>query len=61
MGSLIAAFLVGRATGGWRYMRVALLIIVIACVVAGFIYAIAMFNAVRSTPEGHHVQHHSSQ
>ena len=60
MWSLFAAFLVGRATGGWRYMRAALLIILMACVVVGFIYAIAMFNAVRSTPEGHHVQHHSS-
>ena len=61
MWSFIAALLVGRATGGWKYMRAALIVIVIGCAIVGFIYAAVVFNAVRPTPEDHHVQHHSSQ
>jgi hypothetical protein len=61
MGSFIAMLLIGRATGGWRYMRAALLVILIGAVIIGCVYAAIIFNAVRSTPENHHVQHHSSQ
>jgi hypothetical protein len=61
MWTFLAALLIGRATGGWRYMRAALLITLIGCVIVGLIYAVVIFNAVRNMPEGHHVQHHSSR
>ena len=58
---LFAAFLCsGRATGGWRYMRAALLIVLMACVVVGFILSPCSLQSVQRK-EGHHVQHHSSQ
>ncbi|MGF7180437.1 hypothetical protein [Tunturiibacter psychrotolerans] len=60
MWSFLAALLIGRATGGWRYMRAALLITLIGCVIVGLIYAVVIFNAVGTTPEEHHVQHHST-
>jgi hypothetical protein len=61
MWSILTPFLIGRATGGWRYMRVALLAILIGCAVVGLIYAAIIFNAVRKTPEKPHVQHYSAQ
>jgi hypothetical protein len=60
MLSFIAALLIGRATGGWRYMRAGLLLILIACVIAGFTYAAIIFNAVLTSPKEHHVQHYST-
>ncbi len=60
MGSFFAALLIGRATGGWRYMRAALVVILIGGVIAGFIYADIIFNAVHSTPRNHHVEHHTT-
>ncbi len=60
MWSLLAPFLIGRATGGWRYMRVLLLIVLIGCFLAGLIYVVIVLNAVQSRPETRHVQHHSS-
>jgi hypothetical protein len=60
MWTFLAALLIGRATGGWRYMRAALLITLIGCVIVGLIYAVVIFNAVPNTPEEHHVQHHST-
>jgi hypothetical protein len=61
MWSILTPLLVGRAIGGWRYIRVALLIILIGCAIAGLIYAMVIFNAALKTPEKHHVQHYSSQ
>lgn len=61
MWQLISAFLVGRAVGGWRYIRIALVVIVLGAIVAGVLYAVIVFNAVGNTPENHHVQHHSSR
>lgn len=61
MWTFITPFLIGRATGGWRYIRVVLAIIVIGCAVAGVIYAAVIFHAVSKTPEKHYVQHHSAQ
>jgi hypothetical protein len=61
MWSILTPLLIGRATGGWRYIRVVLAIVLMGCVIAGVIYAALIFNAVRSTPEKHHVQHNSSQ
>lgn len=61
MWQIISAFLIGRAVGGWRYMRIALLLVLLGCSIAGVFYAVAVFNAVRSTPETHHVHHHSSR
>ena len=58
--SILTPFLIGRATGGWRYLRVVLLLVLIGSAVAGLIYAVLVFNAVRSTPENHHVQHYPS-
>lgn len=60
MWSLLAPFLVGRAVGGWRYIRVVLMVMLLGCIIAGFIYAIVVFRAIQSRPEGHHVQHHST-
>ena len=37
MWTFLAALLIGRATGGWRYMRAALLITLIGCVIVGLI------------------------
>ena len=59
--SILTPFLIGRAAGGWRYIRVVLLVILIGCVVAGIVYAVMVFNAVRTSPESRHVQHHSSR
>ena len=61
MWSILSAFFIGRAVGGWRYIRVALLIILLGCLIVGVLYAVLVFNAVRHTPETHHVQHHSSR
>lgn len=61
MWSFLAPFFIGRAVGGWRYIRVALLVILIGCIIAGILYAVIVFNAVRSTPETHHVEHHSTR
>jgi len=58
--SILTPFLIGRATGGWRYMRAILLLILVGCAFVGVIYAAIVFNAVRNTPENHHVQHSSS-
>ena len=58
--SILTPFLIGRATGGWRYIRAILLLILIGCAIVGVIYAAIVFNAVRSTPENPHVQHSSS-
>jgi len=60
MWFFLAPFLIGRATGGWRYMRAALLFMLIGCVIVGLIYAVVVFNAVRNTPEKRHVQQHIS-
>jgi hypothetical protein len=60
MWSILTPLLIGRATGGWRYMRVLILLVLIGCLVAGLIYAAVIFNAVRNTPEKHHVQQHSA-
>ena len=35
-------------------------VIFVGCLVAGIVYAVVVFNAVRNTPESHHVQHHST-
>jgi hypothetical protein len=61
MWSIITPFLVGRGTGGWRYIRVALLFILLACLLAGVIYALVVFKAIQNRPEDHHVQHHSTR
>jgi hypothetical protein len=42
-------------------MRIALLLVLLGCFIAGVFYAAVVFNAVRSTPETDHVQHHSSR
>ena len=60
MWQLISAFFIGRAVGGWRYMRIVLLVLLLGCLAVGFLYALVVFNAVRNTPETHHVQHQSS-
>ena len=60
MWSMLSGLLIGRAIGGWRYMRAGLLIILFGCVIAGIIYTAVFFNAARSMPEKHHVQRHSS-
>ena len=56
MWPFLAPLLIGRATGGWRYIRVALAIILICCAIVGVIYAVIIFDAVLHTPEKHHVQ-----
>jgi hypothetical protein len=60
MSSILAPLLVGRAVGGWRYIRAALLIILFGCVIVGVIYAAVFFDAARNLPEKHHVQHNSA-
>ena len=60
MWQIISAFLLGRAVGGWRYMRIALLLVLFGCFMVGILYAVVVFNAVRNQPETHHVQHRSS-
>jgi len=61
MWPILTSLLIGRATGGWRYIRILLAIILVGCMVAGVIYAAIIFNAVRQTPEKHYVQHNSAQ
>ena len=61
MWSFLAPLLIGRATGRWRYIRVALAIILVGCAIAGLVYAAVVFNAVLKTSENHHVQQYSAQ
>jgi hypothetical protein len=61
MWEFLIGFFIGRATGLWRYMRYILAIIAIGVLIAGFIYAIAVFHAVQERMSGHHVQHHSTR
>jgi hypothetical protein len=58
--SILTPLLIGRAAGGWRYIRVVLIVILIGCAVAGLVYAVVIFNAVRNTPERHHVEQHTT-
>ena len=58
--SILTPFLIGRAVGGWRYMRAILLLVLVGCAIVGVIYAVVVFNAVRNTPENQHVQPHSA-
>ena len=60
MWSFLTPLLIGRATGGWRFFRAAFLIIMIGCMIVGFIYAAIVFRAVSNMPEKQHVQPHSS-
>lgn len=60
MWSFLTPLLIGRATGGWRLFRAALLIILVGCVILGVIYATIVFRAIGNTPEKHHVQPHTS-
>lgn len=61
MWSMLSAFFIGRAVGGWRYIRIALLVILIACIIVGVLYAAVVFNAVHNASETRHVQHHSAR
>lgn len=49
-----------RRLGLSRPFRYLLLVIFIGCLIAGLLYAVVVFNAVRNSSETHHVQHHSS-
>lgn len=44
-----------------RLVRLALVFIFLGATVAGLLYAVIVFSAVRSTSEKHHVQHYSSR
>lgn len=49
-----------RRLGLSRPFRYLLLVIFFGCLIAGLLYAVVVFNAVRNSSEPHHVQHHSS-
>jgi hypothetical protein len=36
-------------------------VVLIGCLIVGILYAVVVFDAVHSTPENHHVQHHSTR
>ncbi len=57
MWNFIFGFLFADASKKSRGFRLLLLLLIAGCAIAGVIYAVAVFNAVRSTPENHHVQH----
>ena len=44
-----------------KWLKAIALAAFVLCLVAGVLYALAVFNAVRNTPEAHHVQHNSSR
>lgn len=60
MWNFLKGMLIVGATGAARPLRLALFLILMGCAIAGLIYAVVVFNAVRGTPESHHVQQHSN-
>ena len=61
MWNFLFGFLFADATKGSRAFRAVLLLILVGSTVVGILYAVVVFNAVRNTPETHHVQHYSSR
>ncbi len=43
-----------------KWLKALALVAVVICLLVGVLYAVIVFNAVRNTPETHHVQHRSS-
>lgn len=50
-----------RRLGLSRPFRYVLLVLLIGCLTAGFIFAAVVFRAVNNRTEVNHVQHHSSR
>lgn len=50
-----------RRLGLSRPFRYVLLVLLVGCLVAGFIFAAVVLNAVSKKTEVHHVQHHSTR
>ena len=50
-----------RRLGLSRPFRYVLLVLLVGCLVAGFIFAAVVLNAVSNKTEVHHVEHHSTR
>jgi RsiW-degrading membrane proteinase PrsW (M82 family) len=61
MWNFLKGMLIVRATGTARPLRLVLLMVLIGAIVAGVIYAVAVFHALQERSSSHHVQHHSTR
>lgn len=60
MWNFLRGMLFAHAVRGSRFVRTALLLLLIGGIIAGAIYAVIVFNAVSERTSGHYVDHHSS-
>jgi len=60
MWNFLLGFLFARATGAARIIRPLLLLVLLGAIVAGLIYAFAMFHAIDQRSHPPHVHAHSS-
>jgi hypothetical protein len=60
MWDFLFGYLFGRATGISRVLRPALLLLALVLIVAAFVYAGVVFNAVQERNRAPHVQHNST-
>jgi hypothetical protein len=60
MWNFLLGYLFGQATGISRIVRPLLWLVLIGAIIAGIIYASAVFNAVNERNQAPHVQPHST-
>ena len=61
MWNFLLGFLGARATGASRIIRPLLLIVLIGAIIAGVIYALAVFQAINQRSQSPNVHAHSNQ
>ncbi|TCK68469.1 hypothetical protein C7378_3548 [Acidipila rosea] len=61
MWNFLLGFLFARATGASRIIRALLLLLLLGSIIAGLIYAFAVFHTVNQRSPSPHVHAHSSQ
>lgn len=61
MWNFLLGFLFARATGAARIIRAMLLLLLLGAIVAGLVYAIAMFHAIDQRSHPPHVHTNSRQ
>jgi hypothetical protein len=61
MWNFLLGFLFARATGAGSIIRPLLLLLLVGVIIAGLIYAFAIFHAVNERSHPPHVHAHSSQ
>jgi hypothetical protein len=61
MWNFLLGFLFARATGASRIIRPLLLLVLLGAIIAGLIYAFAIFYVIDQRSHSPHVHAHSSQ